>query len=361
VGGSKKSEASESFEYVDESFKNSGVVVRFLFVFGLCASLIACQSKNKKPELPAEVDYLKSKDASVFLSQGYNRAAVFSADGDKIYYISKNRIGHKNTQIHEYDLTMQRDRRLTFQDGEVLSVFPLERDQILYSSSTDEIKEQPFVTDADPRFPRAEIYHSDLFGSDIGRLTQSPGFDGEMIYVPAKKQMLFTSTRSGIAGLYWLDLQSDRVLPFQVDKEKPQRNASLSADGKMLYWIEEDPKEKVQNIVSSNLFGKNRKVVKSLKGNIKDVVVSRKGELVYSLIPEGAEFSQIELYEAEKLCTQTILKNKLNFSEVQFSVKNPNLMIFRVSGADKSQVYRWDLPVDLGPCNEQAPSDTLKK
>jgi hypothetical protein len=36
-------------------------------------------------------------------------------------------------------------------------------------------------------------------------------------------------------------------------------------------------------------------------------------------------------------------------------------MLFRVAGADKSQVYRWDLPVDLGPCNEQAPQDTLKK
>lgn len=335
--------------------------MRFFFLTGLCMALLACQSKTKKPELPAEVDYLQSKDASVVLSQGYNRSAVFSIDGEKIYYVSQNRKGHKNTQIHEYDLTMQRDRRVTFQDGEVLSVFPLEKDQILYSSTTDEIKEQPFAVDADPRYPKAEIYHSDPYGNDIGRLTNSPGFDGEMLYVPAKKQMLFTSTRQETPGLYWLDLDTDKVIIFQFDRARPQRSASLAPDGKTLYWVEEDLVDKTQNIVTSTVWGKNRAVVRNLKGVIHSVVMNKKNELVYSWTPEGAEFSQIDLYEEAKLCTQTLLKNKLNFSEMQFSVKNPNLMLFRVAGADKSQVYRWDLPVDLGPCNEQAPQDTLKK
>jgi Tol biopolymer transport system component len=324
-------------------------------------ALFACQSKSKKPELPAEVDYLQSKDASVVLSQGFNRSAIFSADGEKIFYISKTRKGHKNTQIHEYDLTMQRDRRLTFQDGDIMDLFSLEKDQILYSSSTDEIKEQPFVTDANSRYPKAEIYHSDLFGNEISRLTNSIGFDGEMIFVPAKKQVLFTSTRAGVPGLYWLDLQTDRVVPFRFDRERPQRSPSLAPDGKTLYWIEEDLVGKTQNIVTATVWGKKRTVIRKLKGLINSVVLSRKNELVYSWIPEGAEFSQIDLYEEGKLCTQTLLKNKLHFSEMQFSVKNPNLMLFRVAGSGKSQVYRWDLPVDLGPCNEQAPSDTLKK
>lgn len=316
---------------------------------------------TKKPELPKEVDYLKSKDASVFLSQGFNHGAVFSLDGEKIYYVSKNRLDHKNTQIHEYDLTMQRDRRVTFQDGEILSLVPLTNNQILYSSTTDEIKEQPFVQDPETRYPRSEIYHSDQFGDEITRLTILPGFDGEMLYAPLKKQMLFTSTRSGIPGLFWLDLKLDQVLPFQVHPENPQRSASLAPDGKTLFWIEEDTKAKVQNIVTSNIWGKNQRVVLSLKGEIKDVVLNRKGDLVYSWTPEGSEFSQIDLLNADKGCPQTLLKNKLNFSEPRFSVKNPQLMIFRVSSQDKSQVYRWELPVDLGPCIDQAGSDTLKK
>jgi hypothetical protein len=335
--------------------------VKFLFFSGLCLGFLACQSKSKKTELPTEVEYLQSKDASVVLSQGYNRSAVFSTDGEKIFYISKNRRSHKNFQIHEYDLTMQSDRRITFQDGDVLKVFPLETDQILYSSNTDEIKEQPFAAEADLRYPKAEIYQSDLFGNNILRLTNSPSFDGDMVFVPEKKQMLFTSSRGGPPGLYWLDLQTDKVTVFQFDKERPQRSASLSPDGKTLYWIEEDLVDKTQNIVTATVWGKNREVVRNLKGIINSVVLNHKKELIYSWIPEGAEYSQIDLYEASKPCTQVLLKNKFHFSEMQFSVKNPSLMLFRVAGSDKSQVYRWDLPVDLGPCNEQPPSDTLKK
>lgn len=331
------------------------------FLSGLCLLNFACQSKSKKPELPVEVDYLQAKEASVVLSQGYNRSAVFSDDGEKIFYISKNRNGHKNTQIHEYDLTMQRDRRITFQDGEILGLFPLEGERLLYSSTTDEIKEQPFVADADPRYPKAEIYQSDLFGNDIQRMTEIPGFDSEMIFVPAKKQALFTSTREGMPGLYWLDLSTSEVHPFQVSKERPQRSPSLAPDGKTLYWVEEDLANKTQNIIAATVWGKHRTQVRTLKGEIHSVVFNRKNELVYSWLPEKAEFSQIDLYEESKLCTQTILKHKLHFSEMQFSVKNPNLMLFRVASANSSQVYRWELPVDLGPCNEGTPSDTLKK
>ncbi|HEY8269246.1 MAG TPA: hypothetical protein VIG33_00035, partial [Pseudobdellovibrionaceae bacterium] len=226
---------------------------------------------------------------------------------------------------------------------------------------TDEIKEHPFVMDADPRYPKTEVYHSDLFGNDIDRLTHSSGFDSEMIFVPLKKQVLFTSTRGGIPGVYWLDLRTNAVLPFQFNKERPQRSPSLASDGKTLFWIEEDLIDKTQNIVTASVLGKNRAVVRNLKGIIHNVVFSPKNQLIYSWIPEGAEFSQVDLYDETKPCTQTLLKHKLHFSEMQFSVKNPNLMLFRVADSDSSQVYRWELPVDLGPCNEGSPSDTLKK
>lgn len=335
--------------------------MRFFLLYGACLALLACQSKPKKTELPAEVDYLKSIDASVILSQGYNRSAVFSDDGDKIFYISKNRRGHKNTQIHEYDLILQADRRLTFQDGEVFSVQPLNNREIIYASNTDEIKESPFAVEKDDRFPRAELYQSDLFGSEIVRLTHNPGFDGEMIFVPARKQLLFTSTRSGSPGLFWLDLRTGKALPFQTDSEKPQRSPALATDSRTVFWIEEDLKEKTTSIYSDSIFGKKRNLVKTFKGQVKSLLPARDGQIIYSWVPEGNEFSQIDIYDSEKKCTQTLLKSKLNFSEPQFSVKNPNLIIFRVSSNDKSQIYRWQLPLHLGPCNEQAPSDTLKK
>jgi Tol biopolymer transport system component len=330
-------------------------------MLGICAGLTACSLKSKKTELPAEVDYLQTKDASIVLSQGYNRGAVFSTDGDQIFYISRDRKGHKNTQIHEYDLTLQADRRLTFQDGDVFNVIALNDDQIIYASNTDEIKEQPFAKEKDPRFPKTELYLSDLYGSEIVRLTNSPGYDGEMIFVPLRKNLLFTSTRSGIPGLYWLDLNTEKTVAYAVDKEKTQRSPALSPDGKNIFWIEENTKEKTNDVVTANVQGKNRKVVRTLKGSIKSVLPTRSGMLIYSWQPEGADFSQLDLFDAEKNCTQTMMKTKLNFAEPQFSVNNPNLLIFRASSNDKSQIYRWQIPLDLGPCNEQPASDTIKK
>lgn len=335
--------------------------MRLFFQCGLLLALLACQSKPKKTELPAEVDYLQSKDAGVILAQGYNRSAVFSEDGDKIFYVSKNRLGHKNSQIHEYDLFLQTDRRLTFQDGEVFGVVPLNDRQIIYSSNTDEIKEAPFTKDMDPRFPKAEIYLSDLLGSEITRLTNSPGFDGEMIWVPAKKQVLMTSVRSKIPGLYWLNLESEKVSPFAVDKEKTQRSAALSIDGKFIYWIEEDPKAQTSSILSAPIHGKARAVFKTLTGSVTKVLPSKNNQVIYSWLPDKADFYQIDIYDGTKNCTQTLLKSKLQFGEPQFSVKNPSVIIFRVSNNDKSQIYRWQLPIDLGPCNEQGTSDTLAK
>jgi Tol biopolymer transport system component len=361
MGGFAKSETSESLKFVNEGFEKGGKSVKFFLMIGLALSLTACQSKSKKTELPAEVDYLQSKDASVILSQGYNRSAVFSSDGDKIYYISKNRRGHQNSQIHEYDLTLQSDRRITFQDGEIFSVVPGEGDQIIYASNTDEIKEEPFAREQDSRYLKADLYSSDLYGNEIARLTQSPGYEGDMIFVPQKKQVLFTSMRSGVPGLYWLNLSTGRTTSFVVDKERAVRSPVLSPDGKNFFWVQEDPKDKTQSIITSPWPGKGSKIVKTLKGQIKNLAIKSTGQVVYSWQPDGSDLSQIDIYDADKACTQTLLKSKLNFSEPQFSVNNPNLMIFRVANNDKSQIYRWQIPVDLGPCNEQPPSDTLKK
>lgn len=335
--------------------------MKVLFQCGLFLALLACQSKTKKTELPAEVDYLQSKDAAVILAQGHNRSAFFSEDGDKIFYISKNRLGHKNSQIHEYDLFLQTDRRLTFQDGEVFSVIPLNDRQIIYSSNTDEIKEAPFTKDVDPRFPKSEIYLSDVLGDEITRLTNSPGFDGEMLWVLAKKQILMTSVRSKIPGLYWLNIETENVSPFAVDKEKPQRSAALSSDGKSIFWIEEDAKAQTNTILFAPIQGKSRTVFKTLAGSVAKVLPTKNNQVIYSWLPDKAEFYQIDTYDGIKNCTQTLLKSKLQFGEPQFSVKNPGVIIFRVSNNDKSQIYRWQLPVDLGPCNEQGISDTLPK
>lgn len=322
--------------------------------------LSACSSKPVDgPKLSAKAapigGYPLTIGATPYITGGYNHGATFAENVAKIYFISQLRHDHRNSQVYEHDLTLQTDRRITFQDGEVFAVTAAPDGGIYYSSNTDEIKEEPFAREQDYRFSRAEIYHSDLYGEEIERLTTSPGFDGEMIYVPARKQLLFTSTRSGTAGLYWLDptKESHPAVDFQVSKSL-QRAPTLSTDGKFLYWIEEPlstAKERPpQNIVRSNVFGKGRVVVKSVPGIIKGLAVNASGKIAYAWLPKGAEFTQIDLYTPETNCNRTLLKSAMDFSEPQFSLKNENVLIFRGSLKENSVVYRWELPETQGPC-----------
>ena len=76
--------------------------------------------------------------------KGQNKQARFSPEGRFILYISKDRENHKHSQVYEMDLDSREERRVTFQDGDNRdpSYHP-KGQQIIYSSSTDELKENP--------------------------------------------------------------------------------------------------------------------------------------------------------------------------------------------------------------------------
>jgi hypothetical protein len=317
-----------------------------------------CQSKPASSKPAALTGYPQILGATPLLTGGYNRSAVFSLDGTKVYFISKNRRDHRNTQAYEYDLAKGTERRITFQDGEVLTIAPAPDQKIYYSSNTDEIKEAPFAAETDARFARAEIYSSDPFGEEIDRVTTSPGFDGEMVYLEAKKRLLFTSVRSGQAGLYWLQVEGNVVTPFQVTKRLTHAPA-LSPKGDWVFWVEEEPRGTlpngkasplVQTLVRSTVLGRDRTELKAIAGVVKSLSVNGTGLIAYAWQPNGSEFNQIDLFNPETNCNRTLVKSKMDFLEPAFSPKNPNLLLFRGAFQENSVIYRWELPEGLGPC-----------
>lgn len=345
----------------------------FLFLAVLVV-VCGCQSKSVSTKAAALNGYPQNVGAAPLLTGGASRSAVYSLDGSKIYFISKNRRDHRNSQVYEYDIGNLSERRVTFQDGEVLSVAGGPEQKIFYASTTDEIKEQPFVKDTDPNFPRAEIYYSDPFGDQIERLTETPGFDGEMIYVDSKKSLLFTSSRGGLPGIYWFHPEKG-VTPFQVGS-KSARSAALSPDGKYVYWVEEDVgaesgasgtapavgsaagsvsasasvANRSQLIVRSTLLGKDRIALLSVPGVVKSLSVNALGLVAYAWQPRSSSYTQIDLYNPESSCNRVLLKSKMDFMEPQFSRKSPQVLLFRGSLEENSVVYRWELPEALGPC-----------
>ncbi|MBK7843805.1 MAG: PD40 domain-containing protein [Bdellovibrionales bacterium] len=82
--------------------------------------------------------------AQQLTTEGENWNGSFSPDGRKIIFLSEKRIGHSQSQVYELNLSLSRQRRVTFHDGDDASPhFDSSGRYILYSSTTDEIKEDP--------------------------------------------------------------------------------------------------------------------------------------------------------------------------------------------------------------------------
>ena len=216
------------------------VVSRILILY-FCFGGLACSSSSKKQvpkvqEVAVAVLEPVSIKAGPFLDQktilikpltsvGENAEAYFSPDSKKIIYHSQKRPEHMQTQIYELNLTNMRERRVTFHDGEDADgVYAADSNYILYSSTTDEIKEEHEAISSVMKtyaphliknknqvngldFKPYEIYLSKTDGSQIFRITNSPGYDGEASINSKGNKIVFVSTRGGNADLYLMSFQ----------------------------------------------------------------------------------------------------------------------------------------------------------
>jgi Tol biopolymer transport system component len=185
---------------------------------------------------------------------GDNSDSSFSPDGSRILFHSRLRPGHKQSQVYELQLGTMLERRITFQDGEVTGAryYP-EGHRIIYSSSTDEIKDEAVylasimkayypegkITEkqtgakSNLTLPPSELYAQELDGREIERLTESRGFDGEPAIEAKGNRIVFTSVRNGAANLFLL---ASKSLVALTDGDLANRAARFSPDGKSLVW-----------------------------------------------------------------------------------------------------------------------------
>jgi Tol biopolymer transport system component len=224
----------------------------FIFSFILpVAVLVSCQSGSKRSAPVEPPDGYTPPEARVVFDKGESYGARFSNDGKSLFYISRGRAQHKQAQAYVMDLTTRRERRLTFQDGDVFEIDrdPTSSERFFYTSTTDENKERPeFIRNATkapppPSYlrlvggdlPPTEIYLSTRDGRTIRRLTNSEGFDGQLSASSTKSEIVFTTVRQKRKTLYSLATSGEsatRLLGPEGDDESP----ALSPDGKSLAW-----------------------------------------------------------------------------------------------------------------------------
>ena len=353
-----------------------------LFLFSIMIAVFAlasCKSASVKGKASQKdaAKVIPGKISDYFLEAGFqqvtfmgdNEAPSFSQDGRKLIFISRARPAHKGAQVYENDLNENRERRITFNDGN--DNFPkyLTDQEIIYSSTTDEIKESVYLSKGGNKdFPPYEIYKSDLYGGDIQRLTNFPGYDAEAVVASTRVPTLyFTSMRGEILGIYkWQFIGKNMPITFvSAEAGKIKRFPATSPLADRIAWVEKDLKTDKVTIQMMSLKKKKAapETIKSEEGaEYQDLFWHPDtGQLYYSVLSKNEKKYHLETYDFQKHCTHILFKGKESLVQpVVSSSRKPKIAFVRLLD-DKKQIYMVDLPLDLGPCLEEATAAKLDK
>jgi len=141
---------------------------------------------------------------------GENAEAYFSADGKQLIFQS-TRDGHGCDQIYSMNIDGSNPKLLSTGEGRTTCsyFFPNGR-RILYSSTHLGSKECPPRPDFSQGYVWAVYPDFDIFtakpdGSDLKRLTSTPGYDAETTITLDGKKLVFTSMRDGDLDIYTMN------------------------------------------------------------------------------------------------------------------------------------------------------------
>lgn len=105
-------------------------------------------------------------------------------------------------------------------------------------------------------YPTFDIFSAKTDGSDLKRLTTTPGYDAEGTMSPDGKKILFTSTRDGDLDLY--DMNIDGSNPRRLTHELGYDGGAWhSQDGQWIVWRANRPKTPEEIARYKDLFSKN--------------------------------------------------------------------------------------------------------
>lgn len=184
---------------------------------------------------------------------GDNAEGYWSFDDKKIIFQSTNkRWGVTCDQIYLMDFDNQTDgippMVSTGLGRTTCSFFMPDNKSVVYASTHEGDKSCPHVPGKRddgkyvwPIYDSYDIYHSDINGNLIAKLTDSPGYDAEATVSPLGDKIVFTSTRNGDLDLYTMNLDGSDVR--QVTSELGyDGGAFFSPDGKQLIFRASRPK-----------------------------------------------------------------------------------------------------------------------
>lgn len=148
--------------------------------------------------------------------EGENAEAYFSDDGKKLIFQS-TRPGIECDQIFEMNTDGTAVRMLSTGKGRTTcAYFYPKSKRILYASTHLTDPKCPPKPDFSRGYVWALYAGFDIFsaapdGSNIKRLTSTPGYDAEATIAPNGKKIVFTSVRDGDLDIYMMDLNGKNI------------------------------------------------------------------------------------------------------------------------------------------------------
>lgn len=294
--------------------------------------------------------------------KGKNRQPVFVSNTGFVY-VSKDRKDHSDPQLYFRDLATGKEKRITHQVGTISGAFYVEgTGQILYSSTTDEEKESPYILKSYlSRFPSSvqndsffqlefqpqEIYQSKLDGSEIERLTEFSGFDGFPVYLPKIDRLYFSRWKDNQLHLYAKSLKR-KLEPWKVMKTQGHDlGLQLSHQKDQFAWFRFSPDFKSSQVLTSSLDFKNPTYVTLDSGvNWSPTWHPNGNSIIYSA--KNAVAHNFNLYEVSKdgECKRQITSDQ---GDEFFPALSPdgNTLLYTSTKSGREEIYKMKYPGPL--------------
>ncbi len=275
-------------------------------------------------------------------------------------FVSKNRSGHKNAQIYEYDLSESKEHRITYSDGDAADPqFVLDGEKIVYSSTTDELKERPLLIRKNEKpeangnnEPPSDLYLSDLAGTEITRLTNHPGFDGQIRLTGTRDdEFYFTSIKDNVKQIFKYHLKSKTITPLSDFSKAGATSVhrDFIALNNRFAWVQEvsepDKKQKLFVATGTIKAGILVPIEAQTISDLQWVSGAAKGQekLLITVTTSLKPRPQVMLLDPQKNCTRVLLSGeKFNISQAHLSSDQKRVAFMSTEIEERPQIMtKW--------------------
>ena len=178
---------------------------------------------------------------------GENAEAYFSFAGDTLIFQS-TRTPYDCDQIFTLDIATAEAKLASTGSGRTTCAYYLPGDEwIVYGSTHEGSPDCPPVQDHSqgyvwPIYETYDIFRARPDGSEISKLTDTPGYDAEATVSPAGDRIVFTSMRDGDLDIYSMNLDGSDVVRL-TDGIGYDGGPFYSPDGTKIVYRARHPKD----------------------------------------------------------------------------------------------------------------------